>query len=371
MAVPPDSSANLPQQLPASYLHAVLNAVDDGVLMVNTAGEILFANIPLETLFGIRQAAIIGQNLAHIPEDILRALGITTQQAAEFAHLPHRIAQQYAPPYRYQVKENFIERYAAPVGGEDGYPLGWVLVFRNVTDERYLAQTREQLTETLVHDMRSPMGAVQTSLELLAETLDEIEHDSVMDQALGIAQRATRRVLTLVNSLMDIRHLDSGQVSVKKMPLNLTTLVVALVEEIIPQSLEDQVLLTYDLPADLPMVNADQEMVQRVLVNLLDNALKFTPEGGRVWIQAQTTEQGMVRISVSDTGPGIPKRFRQEVFSRFVQVPEARSKRRGAGLGLAYCQAAIEAHGEKIWIEDGDQGVGTRVIFTLPVVEGG
>ena len=74
-----------------------------------------------------------------------------------------------------------------------------------------------------------------------------------------------------------------------------------------------------------------------------------------------------MQISVTDTGPGIPQRFRQEVFSRFVQVPEARSKRRGAGLGLAYCQAAIEAHGEKIWIEDGEKGVGTRVIFTLPV----
>lgn len=365
METNPEPSNNISQQPPATYLNAVLNAVDDGVLMVDTSGDVLFANIPLETLFGIQRREIVGKNLAQFPEDTLRALGITSQQAAEFARLPHRIAQQYASPYRYQIEEDFFERYAAPVGGEDGFPLGWVLVFRNVTDERYLAQTREQLTETLVHDMRSPLGAVKTSLELLEESLNEVEHNQIIDQALGIALRAIGRVLTLVDSLMDIRHLDAGQVRIKKAPLNLSALVAGLVEEIIPQSLEDQVFLTYDLPANLPMVEADQGVVQRVLVNLLDNALKFTPEGGRVLVQAEATGESSVRISVTDTGPGIPKRFREEVFSRFVQVPEARSKRRGAGLGLAYCRAAIEAHGENIWIEEGDQGVGTRVIFTL------
>jgi signal transduction histidine kinase len=209
---------------------------------------------------------------------------------------------------------------------------------------------------------------VQTSLELLVEFFEEMDHDPLMDQTLGVAQRASSRVLTLVNSLMDIRHLDSGQIKVLKAPFDLSALVMSLMEEIVPQSVEDQVFLTYSLPADLPMVKADQGVVQRVLVNLVDNALKFTPEGGKVWVHVEVKD-GKAVLSVTDTGPGIPKRFRQEVFARFVQVPGARSKRRGAGLGLAYCKVAIEAHGEKIWIEEGDKGVGTRVKFSLPLVK--
>lgn len=362
------STEKHPEQLNETNLTAILNTFQDGVLMVDPSGKVLFANPPMETLLGSPRHEIIGKHLSQLPEKALQAMGISLQQITASSHTD--TLQLDPRPQRYQRENTFYERHATLTTGANGQPLGWVLVFRNVTDEQYLAQNREQLTETLIHDMRSPMGAVQTSLELLEETLAEIEHDPVMDQALGIAQRATVRVLTLVNSLMEIRHLDSGQIKISAVPFDLTALVAALVEEILPQSLEDQVFLTYDLPPDLPMVNADPGIIQRVLVNLVDNALKFTPEGGRVWVQAEHKE-GLVHVSVTDTGPGIPKRFRQEVFSRFVQVPETRSKRRGAGLGLAYCQAAIEAHGERIWIEPGPEDAGTRVIFSLAIVERG
>ncbi|MEJ2757287.1 MAG: PAS domain-containing sensor histidine kinase [Anaerolineales bacterium] len=364
MATEPDSKKTPSQPLPAAVLHAVLNAVDDGVLLVSASGEVQYANRPLTSLTGIPPEAIVGKRLDLLTETALQALGLTPQQAAEFPHLP----QTDTTPHRYQVQETFLERYTAPVTGAHGQPQGWVLVFRDVTDEHFLAQNREQLTETLIHDMRSPLGAVQTSLELLEEFFEEMDHDPLMDQTLGVAQRASSRVLTLVNSLMDIRHLDSGQIKVLKAPFDLSALVMSLMEEIVPQSVEDQVFLTYSLPADLPMVKADQGVVQRVLVNLVDNALKFTPEGGKVWVHVEVKD-GKAVLSVTDTGPGIPKRFRQEVFARFVQVPGARSKRRGAGLGLAYCKVAIEAHGEKIWIEEGDKGVGTRVKFSLPLVK--
>jgi len=366
MATESEPNKTQPRPFPAAVLHAVLNAVDDGVLMVGASGEVQYTNAPLEAITGIQEGTLPGKHLEELSEAALQALGFTPQEAAEFPRSPHI----FIAPQRYRVQEAFLERYASPVTGDDGQAQGWVLVFRDVSDEHFLAQNREQLTETLIHDMRSPLGAVRTSLELLGEYFSEIVHDPAIDQALEIAQRASSRVLALVNSLMDIRHLDSGQAKAIKAPFNLNALVMALMEEIIPQSVEDQVFLTYALPTGSLMVEADQSMVQRVLINLVDNALKFTPEGGKVWVQAEAKD-GKALISVTDTGPGIPKRFRQEVFNRFVQVPETRSKRRGAGLGLAYCRAAIEAHGEKIWIREGDQGIGTRVIFSLPLVEGG
>ncbi len=364
MATEPEPNKTQPGPFPAAFYHAVLNAVDDGVLVVGTSGEVQYANAPLETLTGVEEGTFTGKYLEQLSEAALQTLGFTPQAAAEFSLSP----DTFIAPQRYQVQKTFLERYASPVMGAEGRVQGWVLVSRNVTDEHFLAQNREQLTETLIHDMRSPMGAVHTSLELLEAYFREIDHTPEIDQALGIAQRASLRVLTLVNSLMDIRHLESGQVKAKKTSFDLTALVTALMEEIIPQSVEDQVFLTYSLPPGSLMVEADQGVVQRVLVNLVDNALKFTPEGGKVWVQAEAKD-GKALLSVSDTGPGIPKRFRQEVFTRFVQVPETRSKRRGAGLGLAYCRAAIEAHGEKIWIEDGDNGIGTRVIFSLPFAQ--
>jgi signal transduction histidine kinase len=115
---------------------------------------------------------------------------------------------------------------------------------------------------------------------------------------------------------------------------------------------------------ELPVIQVDHHRIDRVITNLVDNALKFTPSGGTITIGVAPTEDGL-QVSINDTGPGIAEDQRERIFDRFTQTEEGR-KAKGFGLGLAFCRSAILAHGGQIWVEEGDDGKGTKFIFTLP-----
>jgi NtrC-family two-component system sensor histidine kinase KinB len=131
--------------------------------------------------------------------------------------------------------------------------------------------------------------------------------------------------------------------------------------------------LTVDVPETLPFLNLDGEKIERVLLNLVDNAIKFTPSGGKVCIRAYPpgtfgVSPGFVRVEVCDTGPGVPDEFKERLFDRFAQLDGQRGRRRGTGLGLTFCRLAVEAHGGLIWIEDQSHG-GAVFAFSLPVAD--
>lgn len=117
----------------------------------------------------------------------------------------------------------------------------------------------------------------------------------------------------------------------------------------------------------LPPVLADRDKIDRVIMNLLDNALKYTPEGGQISVSVTQEREGFVKVSVSDDGPGIPPDERERIFERFAQVANGQSRQRGFGLGLTYCRLAVEGHGGTIWVEPGDGGRGSCFTFTLQV----
>ena len=126
------------------------------------------------------------------------------------------------------------------------------------------------------------------------------------------------------------------------------------------------VILQARIAPDLPSAIADREKIELVLVNLADNAMKYTPDNGRILFAAQR-EGHFVRFRVTDTGPGIPPGERQRVFERFAQVSGDKVARRGFGLGLTYCRLAVERHGGRIWVEPGENGLGSCFVFTLPI----
>jgi len=140
------------------------------------------------------------------------------------------------------------------------------------------------------------------------------------------------------------------------------------VHELLSQANEAGIHLHNDVPNDLPKIRADNGKLRRVLTNLLDNALKFTPENGQVSISAELSLSGTITVHVSDTGPGIPEEYREKIFDRFSQVPGQSGRRRGSGLGLTFCKLAVEAHGGHIWVEPRPGGGST---FTLTLPTGG
>jgi signal transduction histidine kinase len=232
-----------------------------------------------------------------------------------------------------------------------------------VSAQRELEVLRENLTHMIVHDLRSPVGTISNCLQLLERLLEDIESDQA-DQLVDIASRATRRLLNLVDSLLDISRLEAGQELTHLRPVSVQTLIQSAVDQLALYAQRKQMRLHVECPDNLPVVMADSGMLERVFVNLLSNAIKFTPAGGEVSIRAKV-KGDLLYVRVRDTGPGIPPEFRKQVFDKFARARDHEGMS-GFGLGLAFCRMAVEAHGGHIWVESSSKQ-GSTFIFTLPL----
>jgi signal transduction histidine kinase len=226
-----------------------------------------------------------------------------------------------------------------------------------------LQKLRQETSELIIHDLRNPLSAVAVALKMLAITLpDEVLHAN--QEILGVAQASAERMQRLVDSLLEVSRMQDGNLPFAMGAVDLQALISDLARRMAILSRPGVVILSQVEP-DLPPATADRDKIERVLMNLLDNALKYTPEHGRV-ILAAARQGDWLQVSVSDDGPGIPPEQRQRIFQRFAQLDDRRAARRGFGLGLTYCRLAVERHGGRIWVEDGEDSTGSRFIFTLP-----
>ncbi len=226
-----------------------------------------------------------------------------------------------------------------------------------------LQHLRQETTELIIHDLRNPLSAIAISLKMLTLVLPEAVLQA-NHELLDIAQTSIQRMQRLVDSLLEVSRIETGEASFDMRSFDLGPLLLDVVQRNAILARKG-VKIDTEIPLNLPVV-ADREKIDRVVVNLLDNALKYTPENGRIWVQAgQKAER--IWVSISDTGPGIPAVDRERIFERFTQGSGDKLKRRGFGLGLAYCRLAVDGHGGRIWIQDGPNGIGSRFTFTLPL----
>jgi signal transduction histidine kinase len=229
---------------------------------------------------------------------------------------------------------------------------------------------REELADMIVHDLRNPLGVIVGGLTMLGR-VEVAEGDAEYVAAvLRTMELSARRMQRLVETLLDIARLEEGAMRLQPVALDLFPLVEEIMDEERSLAEGKGVTLENRLPANLPAVVADRDILQRVLVNLLDNGIKFTPAGGRVWVEGQAGAED-VQIAVVDTGSGVLEDERSRIFEKFTQARRQPEVRRGAGLGLAFCRMAVEAHDGRIWVEDGPEGKGSRFVFTIPHSAGG
>jgi signal transduction histidine kinase len=230
---------------------------------------------------------------------------------------------------------------------------------------------RDDLTNTIVHDLRSPLSSILGSLYFIEELIEDQDSTAPTREALSISIRGANKLMNLVNSLLDIARLSSGQALVELHPQRLEMILDAAVEYLLPLAGDGEITLSKIVEPDLPLVLIDEDKINRVIVNLIDNALKFTPRGGHVTVSAERWLNGedgsYVRCIVRDTGPGIPPEYRSRIFERFVQISNRQGRRRGTGIGLNFCQLAVEAHGGRIWVDEAPGG-GSEFSFTVQAV---
>lgn len=233
---------------------------------------------------------------------------------------------------------------------------------RDLSARRELEQLRENLTHMVVHDLRSPVGTISNSLELLGELLDDGSDRAA--QLLAIASQANKRLSTLVNSLLDFSRLEAGQDLVDRQPISIEALIQSAMGQLALYIRRKRMRVSVELPERLPVVAADGGMIERVLVNLIDNALKFTPSDGEVKVSAEAKD-GLLWVRVRDSGPGIPPQHQRRVFDKYARV-RGQVAVGGIGLGLAFCRLAVKAHGGRIWVETSSEQ-GSTLAFTLPL----
>ena len=209
-------------------------------------------------------------------------------------------------------------------------------------------------------------GAVDMLKALLAQENEAGFDRDTARTVLGIVERATERLQRLTNNLLDIRRLESGQPIARPRPIAPAELIAGPVDLATPLANAKEQQLQVVLEDDLPLVMADPDMVRRVLMNLLENAVKYTPNGGRIEVGAAAAGD-QVRFWVRDSGPGIPLEEQEWIFEKYRRASTALGSK-GLGLGLAYCRLAVEAHGGQIGVES-RPGQGAKFFFTLRSVQ--
>ncbi|MFA5385815.1 MAG: ATP-binding protein [Eubacteriales bacterium] len=337
---------------------AILDSIADGVIAVNKSGEVLFVNPVVEKVFGISQKASQGKNILGVIRnyDVERLLekALRTEKPVS-----QEIKLIYPEPKVFYVN-------ATPLQGHSRQKGGAVVLFNDITQRKKLEDMRTEFVANVSHELRTPLTSIRGFLETLLE--GKVEDQATIRRFLEIINRETARLTRLIDDLLNLSKIEERQVVHRWQSVQLLDTVNKAIVMFQAQAKEQNLELVTELPAELPVVRGDPDMLAQVLINLVDNAVKFTPSGGRITIRAGANE-GNVRIDVEDTGIGIPPENLPRIFERFYRVEKSRSRELGGiGVGLAIVKHIIRAHGGKTGVES-VVGKGSKFTFTLPIDE--
>jgi PAS domain S-box-containing protein len=328
------------------------------IIITDLTGIILEMNRQAIVLSGFTQEQLHGMNISDLhkldPE----------QMSSGFEILMDGLTHMYESNLLAKSGQEIpIEVYARTVGFDDRQAFQWIL--RDIKASKELDALREDLTSMIYHDVRSPLANVVSSLDLLTTLLGN-SHDESLASVLKIAKRSTARIQRLINSLLDINRLESGKTIGMQQVVILKDLMLEGVEAVQPMTEVRRQTISTDLRSEVPPLWIDVDMVRRVLVNLIENASKFSLPEGKLQIGA-VKEGDWAKIWVSDDGPGIAPSDQERIFEKYTRLKSGQSAT-GLGVGLAFCRLAVLAHGGKIWVES-EQGHGSTFFLTLPLAK--
>lgn len=255
-----------------------------------------------------------------------------------------------------------VEIYAKRTAYGESEFIQWI--HHDISKQIELEEMRKDLQTMLFHDLQSPLGNVISSLELLTYELPKDSSPALLEMV-EIAMRSSSRLQTLIRSLLDINQLEAGHPITEQNQFKVETLVEDAWEIVRPGYEKRKMPLCRVVPPDLPDVYVQADMIRRVLVNLLENAIKYSPDSAQITLEIGPYDTNNLLISVADQGEGVPEALRTAVFQKFRRI-KTDTYSKGLGLGLAFCRLAIEGHGGKIWVDDAPGG-GARFNFTLPI----
>lgn len=228
-------------------------------------------------------------------------------------------------------------------------------------------QLRQDMTHMIVHDLRNPLNVILGMVEMAEYFHEEQPHPEKVAECLTDAYSTGQRMVGLINDILNVSKFEAGELSLDLAPVSLAELLQRQKSGYQIEAEAENKQLVIEAPAELPLVAVDAGIIRRVIDNLVGNAFKYTRSGGVITLSVSQTDQAL-RVTVQDDGEGIPPEHHRRIFEKYAQVKDERGQplRKGTGLGLAFCQLAVQAHGGDIWVES-EVGQGSAFSFTLPL----
>ncbi|MDQ7051416.1 MAG: ATP-binding protein [candidate division KSB1 bacterium] len=358
-----------------NYLSNVLQGMSNGVLAVNEEGKIELINKNTEDLFSLSEIDPTGYHLLEVFAD---SFGVKLHElykkiVAEGGEISDEfeIKKEDGTKIPVSVKCNQLK-------DEEGHVKGAIFVFQDMSETyeliklRKIDRLKDQLISNISHELRTPLTAIKSFSEIL---LNYDENEETKKEFLTIINSESDRLTRLINNILDLSKLESGTAKWQLEPLQIEMVIDSAVDTLQSLLMRKKIKLVKKYAGELPPVFADHDKLTQVIVNLVNNAIKYSPEGGKIIIttellpETKKRKQAYVKVGVIDQGPGIPEKYLDVIFEKFGQVMETDdgNKPTGTGLGLTISREIIQHLGGRIWVES-KPGKGASFYFELPVM---
>jgi two-component system phosphate regulon sensor histidine kinase PhoR len=333
---------------------AILASMGEGVAVVDADRRIVFCNHAFCSAVQWAQGSCAGRLLVEVMRQTELVAAVEQALAGQTSRIEEVILGS--------VPQRVFAATAAPVRG--GATHAAVLVLHDITESRRLERVRRDFVANVSHELKTPLTAIQGFAETLLS--GAAEDPETRHRFLGIIRDHAVRLGRLTDELLTLSSIEAGKLTLEMAPLAPEQILEPCLELTRLRAAGRQLVIAAELPSELPAVRGDLQRLQQVLQNLLDNAVQYTQDGGRITVRVFPRE-GEVVFEVADTGIGIPEADQSRIFERFYRVDAARSREvGGTGLGLSIAKHLVEAHGGRIWVES-EVGRGSRFFFSVPV----
>ena len=376
------------------YLDKLINSVSDGIISTNADATISMVNEACVKMFGHEKEKLIGQSIFSLFSDAASIKAYQKQMELSLKGNGRAELTAVNADSQYFPVQMSISSFKTDSEKKSGH----VAVLRDISEEKKTERMKHDLIGMLTHDMGNPILSIQKAIELIVNgTLGQLNRDQM--EVMNLALATSNQLLGMVTDFLDIYQNENGQFLLCKLPIDMNQILKNGINQLKLLAQEQQIIIHYE-PASTPLIlNGDQNRLLRTFINILDNAIKFSPKGGRINVSSILVKgnsgkkasamirpiylrqleacQQYVLATITDHGPGIPKCYQKSIFEKFfTNNPKTIKGKKGLGLGLAFCKLVVEAHEGFIWTksplcnDDRGKNKGCRFNFLLPMHSG-
>jgi len=343
-----------------SKIKTIINCMGDGVLVCDRDGRIVLTNPAASRMFKVSETSLLGNSLLEC--NLHPELFKTIDESLKTKDINYTSVSQELSLG--ESGEIFLRAHTAPVRNDIGETIGSVTVLQDISHLKELDKMKSDFIAMVAHELRAPIASVEQQLTVILNKMAG-EVTEKQEQLLSRAKERTKGLLTLIKDLLDISKIEAGKMVQYKEPLNLRELIQRVIDLMRAEAEAKKIDLQFLTPSANPIIHADRNSMEGIFTNLISNAIKYTPEGGKVWV-ILAEEGGFAKTTVSDTGIGIKKEDLPRIFDKFYRVKTTETRQIiGTGLGLSIVKSIVDAHLGSISVES-EVGKGTTFAVLLP-----